>query len=124
MGNIFAAICASPFVFMYAISIIYNASFMLSDEEREKLVVVLLVIFSPLAPLFLINIHSADLELSILGVYSIAIAILTAILKGMRVFPVLFLDRLILSLILAVPSASVFILFFPGLLSFYGIIEY
>ncbi|MBN8656852.1 MAG: hypothetical protein J0M11_14035 [Anaerolineae bacterium] len=124
VGNLLAAFCGSPIAFIYGAWYLYEASHMISDDEREKLLVLLLIVFSPLLPFLLINVAYANLGTGIIGVYLFALICIFLILLKTEIFPAFFVDKLIFSFILLIPSAIIFILFIPRYLMRFGIAEY
>lgn len=121
VGNLLAAFCGSPIAFIYGAWYLYEASHLISDEEREKLGVLLLIVFSPLIPFLLIKIINANLRTEVIGLYLFALICILLFLLKTEIFPAFFIDKLIFSFI---PSAIIFILFLPGYLMRFGIVEY
>jgi hypothetical protein len=124
VGNLLAAFCGSPIAFIYGAWYLYEASHLISDDEREKLVVLLLIVFSPLLPFLLINITYANLGTAIIGLYAFALICIFLFILKAEIFPAFFIDKLTFSFILLIPSAIIFILYIPRYLIRFGIAEY
>ena len=126
VGNVFAAFFASPFVIVYGFWYLYSATHMLSPEEKPN-VNKLLAFIAASFFIFIIYYFSSFEQIyygtviSNLFVYFFGLACLIFIAFQADMIPVFFLDKLIVSLLLIVPSSFVFFIFLPGFLDFFGI---
>lgn len=126
VGNVFAAFFASPFVMAYGFWYLYSATHMLSPEEKPKVNKILAFIATSFFICIIYCFSSREqlyygTIISILFVYFLGLACLIFIAYQADMIPVFFLDKLLFSLLLIVPSSFVFLIFLPAFLDFFRI---
>jgi hypothetical protein len=126
VGNVVGSFFISPFLIAYGFWYLYSATHMLSPEEKPNVSKILVFIAASYF-IFIIYYFSSFEEIyygaviSNLFVYFFGLACLIFIAYQADMIPAFFLDKLIVSLLLIIPSSFVFLIFLPAFLDFFGI---